>query len=118
MIAASGTEIAPVAAAFTTPQRMSSCHGAVISVLSAGADRDLSSTATVITRRIPYRSTKAAAKGPPSPKTTRLIATAKPIVARLQPNSSCSGTIRTPVVERNPADVTSVKSPTAATSHA
>ncbi len=117
MIAASGTEIAPVAAAFTTPQRMSSCHGAVISVLSP-APTEIPSTATVITRRIPYRSTKAAAKGPPSPKTTRLIATAKPIVARLQPNSSCSGTIRTPVVERNPADVTSVKSPTAATSHA
>jgi hypothetical protein len=47
-----------------------------------------------------------------------LIATAKPIVARLHPNSSCSGTISTPVVARNPAAVTSVTSPTAATSHA
>jgi len=42
---------------------------------------------------------------------TRLIAIAKLIVARLQPNSLCSGTIRMPVVDRNPADVISVHQP-------
>ena len=44
----------------------------------------------------------------------RLIATAKLIVARLQPNSSWSGTIRMPVVDRKPAAVINVTSPTAA----
>jgi hypothetical protein len=47
-----------------------------------------------------------------------LIAAATPIVARLHPNSFCSGTIRMPVVERKPAAVISVTKPTAATSHA
>ena len=41
--------------------------------------------------------------------------TAKLIVARLQPNSFSSGMISTPVVDRNPAAVISVTSPTAAT---
>jgi hypothetical protein len=45
----------------------------------------------------------------------RLIETAKLIVARLQPNSFCSGTIRIPVVERKPAAVIRVMRPTAAT---
>jgi hypothetical protein len=47
-----------------------------------------------------------------------LTETAKPIVARVQPNSSCSGTISTPGVDRNPAAVMSVTKPTAATTHA
>ena len=66
IIAPSGTEIAPVAAAFTTPQSTSSCHGAFICVLRP-APSEMPSTATVITRRIPYFSTNAAANGPPSP---------------------------------------------------
>jgi hypothetical protein len=64
---------------------------------------------------MPNRSTSAAAKGPPSPNMRRLRETAKPSVARDQPNSFWSGTISTPLVERNPADVISVTKPTAAT---
>ena len=66
IIAPSGTEIAPVAAALTSPHSTSSCQGAVMRVLRP-APSEMPRTATVITRRIPYFSTKAAANGPPRP---------------------------------------------------
>jgi hypothetical protein len=66
IIAPSGTEIAPVAAAFTKPHRMSSCHGCVMNT-DRPAPVEIPSTATAITRRMPNRSTNAAANGPPRP---------------------------------------------------
>ena len=75
-------------------------------------------SATVTTRRRPTRSTSAAENGPDSPKTTRLIDTAMLIVARLQPNSSCNGTIKTPGTARNAADASSAANPAPATTQA
>ena len=66
MIAASGIEIAPVASPLTTPQRRSSCHGAVISTVRL-EPTDTPRRAAIITRRTPKRSTSAAANGPPRP---------------------------------------------------
>ena len=107
------TPIAPVASPFATPQSTSSCHGACICVVSVELIAIVPSAIT-ITRRMPKRSYRPAANGPPRPYSTRLIATAAEIVARDQPNSSCSGTINTPTVDRNPAAVTSVRNETAA----
>ena len=75
-------------------------------------------SATATTRRMPKRSTTAAANGAPSPYTSRLTATAPPISACDQPNWSCSGTISTPGVARNPAAVTSTANVAAAITHA
>ena len=79
------------------------------------ADAAISASATVTTRRNPIRSTRAAENGPLTPNTTRLIATAAEIVARLQPNSSCSGTISTPGTARNAAEASSAVNPAPAT---
>ena len=62
---------------------------------------------------MPKRSCSAAAKGAARPKQTRLIETADEIVARLQPNWSCSGMIITLGAERKPALITSTSSVTA-----
>ena len=56
------------------------------------------------TRRSPNRSTSAAENGPADAEHDQLIATAAEIVARLQPNSSCNGTISTPGTARNAAE--------------
>jgi hypothetical protein len=79
------------------------------------ADAAINPSATVTTRRNPIRSTSAAENGPDSPMTTRLMATAAEIVARLHPNSSCSGTISTPGTARNAADASSAVNPAPAT---
>src|SRR5438045_9036 len=52
---------------------------------------------------MPKRSINAAAKGAVRPKRIRLTDTAEEMVASDQPNSSCSGWIRTLGVARNPA---------------
>ena len=103
-----------LAAALIRPHTRSSCHGWLMKTVKP-APVAIASTAMTITRRRPNRSANAAANGPASPKTIRLRKTAKLIVARLHPNSFCSGMISTPVVERKPAAVISVTSPTAAT---
>jgi hypothetical protein len=71
-----------------------------------------------ITRRTPKRSMSAAENGAVRPKSRRPIETATEIVARDQPNSFCSGTIRTLGVARKPAVVISVTNVTATISHA
>jgi hypothetical protein len=84
-------------------------------LIVAAAAAAIIASATVTTRRRPMRSTSAALKGPLSPKTTRLIETAAEIVARLQPNSSCSGTISTPGTARKAAEASSATKPAPAT---
>jgi len=64
----------------------------------------ISASAPETTIRSPRRSTNAAAKGPLRPYRIKLIETATEMVAVLQPNSLCNGTIKTPGVERNPAE--------------
>jgi len=117
MIAASGTDTAPVASPLTTPQSRKSCHGSVIPIVRSD-EAAMTASAPPTTRRIPSRSTSAAAKGAPSPKHRRLSETASPIVSWLQPNSSCSGRSRTPAVERKPAAITSATKPTPTTTQA
>jgi hypothetical protein len=67
----------------------------------------------VIVRRAPKRSITAAAKGPIALNSRRLMPRANEIVARDQPNSSSSGTINTPGVERTPAVMTATAKHTA-----
>jgi hypothetical protein len=116
-VAASGTDTAPVALPTTTPQSRSSCHGAVITVVS-DAPLAIVASAISITRRTPKRSISAAENGAVKPKRTSPIEIATEIVPRDQPNSFCSGTIRTPGVARNPAVVISVTKVTRTISHA
>ncbi len=80
MIAASGTDTAPVARPLTTPQSRKSCHGSVIPVVRSD-ETAMTASAAPTTRRIPRRSTSAAAKGAPSPKQRRFSETASPIVS-------------------------------------
>jgi hypothetical protein len=51
----------------------------------------------------------AAAKGPIRPNSMRFSETARPMVPRDQPNSSCRGSMSTPGVDRNPAAARRVK---------
>ncbi len=88
-----------------------------MSVVSADPPAIMSS-APSITARTPKRSMSAAAKGPIRPKRTRLMETAKEIVAADQPNSCSRGTIRTPGVERKPAAPRSARKVTPATTQA
>ena len=111
-IAANGTDTAPVALPITTPHSSCSCHGCEILVVASDAIATIASAA-ITTRRIPKRSCSAAANGAARPKHTRLIETADEIVARLQPNWSCSGTIITLGAERKPALITRTSSVTA-----
>jgi hypothetical protein len=117
IIAASTGATAPVAAPVTSPHSRYKCHGCDASGVSA-AEAAISPSATVTTRRRPIRSTSAAENGPLSPNTTRLIETATAIVARLQPNSSCNGTITTPGTARNAAEASSAAKPAPATTQA
>ena len=79
-VAASGTDTAPVAPPTTTPQSRSSCHGAVITVVS-DAPVAIVTSAISITRRTPKRSISAAENGAVSPKSRRPSETASEIVA-------------------------------------
>jgi hypothetical protein len=117
MIAASGTETAPVAEPLTKPQSRKSCHSSVIPTVSS-AETAIVASAIPTTRLTPKRSISAAANGAPRPKQSRFSETASPIVSWLQPNSSCSGISSTPVVERNPDASTSARNPTPATTQA
>ena len=53
-----------------------------------------------------------------NPNSKTLMLTAVPTVARSQPNSSRSGSMRIPGVERNPAAPSSVTNAAAKTTHA
>jgi hypothetical protein len=77
-IAASGTETAPVAVPFTTPQSKKSCHVSVMPIVSSELTAIVAS-AIETTRRMPKRSTSAAAKGAPRPKHMRFTKTAAEI---------------------------------------
>ncbi len=101
----------------TTPQRRNSCQGWVICVVPR-APREITVSATVVTRRRPYRACSAAANGPMKPNSSTLMLTAVPTVARLQPNSSRSGSMRIPGVDRKPAAPRSVTNAVAKTTHA
>ena len=67
---------------------------------------------------MPKRFIAAAANGPARPNRIRLTETAAEMTVRLQPNSSCSGTMSTPGVDRNPEAPSSVRKVTAATTQA
>ncbi len=88
-----------------------------MSVVSA-TPTDTVPKASIMVSLAPRRSTRAAAKGPIRPNSTRLTETAMEIVARDQPNSCSSGTIRTPGVARMAAAVSRVRNETASTTQA
>ncbi len=117
MVAANTSAIAPVPVPISRPQNTSSCQEAVMTMLppEPSATR---TRAAEMTRRIPKRSIRAAAKGATSPKSTRLMLTASDMTLVDQPNSSCSGTIRAPGAPRKPAAPSSARNATAATHHA
>ena len=107
--------MAPVASPFATPQSRSSCQGASICVVSV-------ELAAITSKRGHDHTTDAepvvqpCRERPAEPVEHEVDRDgAAEIVARLQPNSSWSGTISTPAVERNPAAVISVRNETAAT---
>ena len=97
-----------------TPQVRTSCQGSVINVVS-NTPAEIVKSAMIETRRTPKRCINAAAKGAMKPNRSRLTEMAAEIVARLQPNSSWSGTISTPGVERKPAAPSKVMKTTPAT---
>jgi len=107
----------PVPNPTTRPHSRYSCHGAFITVVRR-APAETVIRAPTVTMRSPKRSIRAAAKGPVRPNRMRLIETATEMMARFQPNSFCSGTIRTLGVARNPAAPISATNVTAATTHA
>jgi hypothetical protein len=108
---ASTPAIEPVPVPTTTPQSSASCQGVRISVVSP-TPVAISRRAQMTTRRTPKRFMNAAANGPESPNSSRLIETATEMTARLQPNSCSSGTMSTPGVERMPDAASRVKNVT------
>jgi len=116
-IAARTVAIDPVPTPTTTPQSKSSCHGWCMKIVRPDPAETVSSAPTT-TLRTPKRSIKPPANGAKRPKSIRLMETAIEIVARDQPNSCWSGTIRTAGVDRKPAAASSVNHVTAATTQA
>ncbi len=104
----------PVPAPTQTPQSSIICHWLRICVVSA-TETVRSASAISTSRRTPQRSIAEAANGPMRPKSAMLMATASEMTARLQPNSSSSGTMSRPGVARMPAVMRSTKNVTAAT---
>ena len=101
-VAANTSAIDPVPSPISTPQSSTSCQLLVTKTLRP-LPAAISSSATLVTARIPNRSMRAAANGAVSPNSTRLTPTASETRPRDQPNSSCSGTISTPGAARKPA---------------
>ena len=102
IVAAKTMAIEPVPTPISSPQVSISCQPSrtrTVSPLPAAT----SSRATLVTRRMPKRSIRAAANGAITPYRTRLTLTAPDIRVRDQPNSSSSGTISTPGAARKPA---------------
>ena len=102
----------PVPRPTTTPQRMYSCQGELMTVVRNAPVATVVRAPTV-TARTPKRSINAAANGPVRPKRMRLIET-----ARFQPNSFSRGTISTPGVARKPAEPSRAMNVTTATTQA
>ncbi len=115
-VAASTLAIEPVPSPTTTPHSTTSCQDAVMRTVSP-EPVDTSTRASSTTRRTPNRCMAAAANGPVSPNRTRLTLTARLTASRLNP-SSCSGTSRTPGVERKPLAASRVRNATPATTQA
>jgi hypothetical protein len=113
-VATNASAIEPVPNPTSTPQHSTSCQLAVISTVSP-LPAATSNRAAVTTRRSPNLSISAAANGAVSPYSSRLTDTAAEIVPVDQPNSSCSGPIRTDGVARKPAAPTSATKATTAT---
>jgi hypothetical protein len=116
-VAANTSAIEPVPSPTSTPQSSTSCQLAWTKTVSPEPTA-ISSSAHVVTRRMPNRSIRAAANGAVSPNSTRFTPTASDSVPRLQPNSSCSGTMSTPGAARNPAAPSSATNATPATTQA
>ena len=74
--------------------------------------------AALATARGPTRSITRPSSGPARPNRSTLIETAKPIVARFQPNSASSGRIRMPGSDRTAAAVKRQTKVTASTTQA
>ena len=112
----SGTEIAPVAVPLTTPQRTSSCHGAVISVLRPApteiaehGDRDHAPHPVALDERGRERAAEAVDHEIDRDREAdRRAAPAELVLQRHDQDA---------VVDRKPADVISVTSPTATMIH-
>ncbi len=75
-------------------------------------------SAAATTRRMPKRSISAAANGAVSPYSTRFTETAAEMLARDQPKSSCSGSIRIDGAARKLAAPTRARKATTATNQA
>ncbi len=103
---ASTSAVTPLPPPTTTPQSSTSCHGCVISGVSATPRATIASAVPTVRAR-PNRSITAAANGPTSPYNRMLTATAKLTTDRDQPNSASNGTISTPGAERMPAATSS-----------
>ncbi len=116
-VAANTRAIDPVPRPISTPQVSTSCQLAATKTVSPDPAA-ISSSAAVVTRRIPKRSMRAAANGAVRPNRTRFTPTASESVPRDQPNSSWSGTIRTPGAARKPAAPSRATNATAATGQA
>ncbi len=110
-------DIAPVPRPTRMPQQRMSCHDAVIQIGSTDPTETRTS-AQPTTRLIPNRSMRAAENGAVSPNSTRLTETASPMSPIGQPNSSCSGVMSTPGVDRKPAAPMAVRNATRATHQA
>jgi hypothetical protein len=113
----STSAIAPVPTPTSRPQRIHSCHGAVIQMVNP-EPRLTRTNATDRTRRMPKRSMRAAANGAVTPKSTRLTVTAPEVVVLDQPNVASNGSISAPVEDRKPAAAMSADTTAAATNQA
>lgn len=86
IVAARTSAIDPVPSPISTPQKISSCHDAVMSTLPP-APSATRARAAATTWRMPKRSMRAAANGAVSPYSTRLTLTASDMTLVDQPNS-------------------------------
>ncbi len=116
-VATSDRAMEPVPRPTTTPHSRTSCQAAVMTTVSP-LPVAVRSRAQTTTRRIPKRSMRAAANGAVSPYSAMLTATAADTVVVDHPNSSRSGSTRTPGTARNAAAPTRARNVTPATHHA
>ena len=117
MVAAKTMAIEPVPSPISRPQVSASCQPWLTKMVSPlpAATR---TRAKQVTWRMPKRSISAAANGAIRPYRIRLMLTALDIRVRGQPNSSSSGTIKTPGAARKPAAPTRAMNATTATHQA
>lgn len=94
-VAAKASAIEPLPSPTSTPQSRTSCQLAVMKTVRP-APTAITARAAATTRRMPNRSIRAAANGAVRPYSARFTDTAKPMVARDQWNSACSGSMSRP----------------------